>query len=65
MLQLRFLKDGRKVVITDSTNWTAILGAMFVSDRGLLLNDKYCATGKLFIYTPTPFGDDEYLIENN
>ena len=64
MLQLRYLKDGRKVVITDNLNWTIGL-AMFQSDRGLLLDDKNCSTGKLYTYTPTHLGNDEFLIENN
>ena len=65
-VRLKYLMDGRKIAIVDRGvhSGTAMI-YNFKSDRGLLLDDELCFAGRLFSFTPTPLGDDSFLIEND
>ena len=67
--ELRTLSDGRKVVIIDNDR---VIGVpmiakltTFYTDRGILVDENLCYLGKLYQFTPTKLGNDEFLITND
>ena len=67
--ELRTLIDGRKVVIIDNDR---VIGVpmvakftTFFTDRGILVGENLCYLGKLYQFTPTKLGNDEFLITND